>query len=453
MNSARPPLPRRLLLAFSMPAVMLGFMHAPESVVQGIYARHVAELALAMLITRILDALTYPLIGYLSDLTASRSGSRKPWLAAGTAATVLGLFFLYRPPLHAGAWYFGVWFMVAYAGWKLTEIPYSAWSFELSSDYRQRVQIQVWRGMGMLLGGLLFYAMPYLARALGLSPGTSFDLPSLSLTALVMAVLVPALNAWCLLGVPAAGVAEPRPGSPAAASVRELWVSIADNAPLLRLLAAFIPVSVCAGMANGVTYLFVDAYLREGAHLPALLILSVPLTLLGLPFWGWLCKRYERHRVWAVSLLAGAVPCAAQAWVHPGGHAFAAVMCLFPLTLFALAAVSVAVPAMTGDIVDYGKARFGVDRAGLYAALFAFLNKSLAGVSAALGLLIVGWFGFDATAATHGARGVAGLKLVAVGIPTLSMLVAAATIWNFPLDRARLAALERLAAAGGGPPG
>jgi Na+/melibiose symporter-like transporter len=35
-----PALNRGLLLTFALPAIMLGFTHAPESSVQGIYAKH-----------------------------------------------------------------------------------------------------------------------------------------------------------------------------------------------------------------------------------------------------------------------------------------------------------------------------------------------------------------------------------------------------------------------------
>lgn len=442
---------RRLLLAFAMPAVMLGFMHAPESLVQGIYAKHagvpLTQLALAILLTRVLDGVTYPLIGYLSDLTSAHRGGRKIWIVAGTVVTVLGLWFLYRPPTPVTAYYFGAWFMVTYVGWKMTEIPYGAWSLELSSDYAQRARIQVWRGMGVLAGTLVFYAVPYAVKALGLAPSTALDLQTLSLTAVVVLVLVPLLNAWCLLTVPDRGAATPRARGPAMGAPRALLRAIAGNGPLLRLLLAYVPVSVCSGMAGGVVYLFADAYLRQGQHLPAVFLVTVPLTLLGLPFWGWLCSRYERHRVWAISLLVGAVPCVALGFVEPGPLALAGLMAFYPLTMFALVAVTVAVPAMTGDIVDYGRWRFRQDRAGVYTALFAFLNKSLMGVSAALGLAIAGWFGFDAASASHSASEIFGLKLAAVWIPALSLVAAALTVWNFPLHRRRLRAIQHAIAA------
>jgi GPH family glycoside/pentoside/hexuronide:cation symporter len=445
------PLRSSLLFGFSLPAFMLAFMQAPESMVQGIYAKHggvpLTALAGAILLTRVLDAVTYPLIGYLCDLTAARTGSRKPWIAAGTLVTVIGLWFLFRPPPGVGAVYFGCWLMVAYIGWKLTEIPYTAWSYALSSDYAQRARIQIWRGVANLVGNIAFFAVPYAAKALGLSQSTELDFHTLSLTAVVIVLLVPLLNAWCLLRVPdgETGVALPRMRP--AGGLREMWTSVAGNGPLLRLLLAYVPVGICSGMALAVTYLYFDVYLHQSEQLPLLQILSLAVTLLGLPFWGWICMRFERHRVWAVSLVLGALLYAAQSAVPPGPAALVPLLVLYPATLFVLVAIGVTVPAMTGDIVDYGKLAFGQDRAGIYAAVFAFLSKSMGGLSAAAGLAIVGAFGFDATAAAPSAAGIVGLKLVYVWIPSLALLAAAAVIWNFPLDRARLRQIHAALAA------
>ena len=73
-------LPLGTILLFALPALLVGFMHGPEQQIQGIYAKYaglaLAALAMATLLTRAFDAVTYPLIGYLSDLTYARTGTR-----------------------------------------------------------------------------------------------------------------------------------------------------------------------------------------------------------------------------------------------------------------------------------------------------------------------------------------------------------------------------------------
>ena len=108
-------------------------------------------------------------------------------------------------------------------------------------------------------------------------------------------------------------------------------------------------------------------------------------------------------------------------------------------TLIILFAVigSVIVFTMSADIVDYGRLHTGEDHAGLYGALFIFLQKSLQGVSSAIGLALVGWFGFDATAKVQTAEGILGLKMISNVVPALGVIGAAVMIWNYPLTRAR----------------
>src|SRR3546814_10469073 len=43
---------------------------------------------------------------------------------------------------------------------------------------------------------------------------------------------------------------------------REIVAAVRNNPPLLRLLAAFIPVGLLSGMSAGVAYFYIDTYLN-----------------------------------------------------------------------------------------------------------------------------------------------------------------------------------------------
>jgi Na+/melibiose symporter-like transporter len=114
---------------------------------------------------------------------------------------------------------------------------------------------------------------------------------------------------------------------------------------------------------------------------------------------------------------------------------------LFPIVTLVLVG-SIVVYTMSADIVDYGRLHTGNDHGGLYGSMFAFLQKSLMGVSTALGLALVGAFGFDATVAEQTTTAVIGIKLGFAIAPALGFLLAAVIIWNYPLNRARIAAMQ-----------
>ncbi|WP_162932557.1 MFS transporter [Solimonas sp. K1W22B-7] len=433
---------RGLLFAFALPAIMQGFTHAPEAMVQGIYAKHAGvsleALATALLLTRLFDGLTYPLIGYLSDRTARRTGSRKPWIVVGTVVTVTGLWFLYRPPQAVTSGWFLCWFMVTYLGWKLTEIPYSAWSVALSSDYVQRSRIQVWRGLAMLIGSFVFYLVPYMAKALGLSDTTELNLQNMALVGVVVLVLVPAMNLYSLWCVPDGELPPPPPVAAAESwrnSWRVVWHAVARNKPMIHFLAAFVPATFLAGMATGASYLLIDSYLGLGKQLPGIMLVAIPLSVISVPFWGWLGTRYERHHTWSVALGAMSLSYACLALLPRGEAGHTPLIVIYAAVVFCLTSIMVIAPAMVGDIADHGRLQSGEDRAGIYIAIIAFVTKSLGGVAAALALALVGWFGFDAKATEQTASGTFGIKLVSIYLPALGLGIASLLIWGFPITR------------------
>ena len=430
---------RSLLISFTLPTLALGIMHGPEGQIQAIYAKHagleLTALAAAMLLTKIFDAITYPLIGWLSDRSYARSGTRKHWVIAGMVVSVLGVWFLMRPPQGVSVLYFGVWTAVTYIGWKLIEIPLQAWSYGLSTDYAQRSRVQAWRALAMMAGQLLFFAMPYLAVKLGYSDSTELNFRTLGVAAVVCVIALPLFTLLMVWRVPGGRIAEPAVIQKRY-SLTDTVKAVRSNGPLLRLLAAFLPVNLLGGMASGVSYLYMDTYLGLGEQFPAIMMVSLFLTFAGIPFWAMMAGRYERHRVWAISLIMGGLACAAFALVSPGPSALLLSFVLYPTILFTLIG-AVIVFTMSADIVDYGLLKSGQDHGGLYASLFAFLQKSMMGVSAAAGVAMVGMMGFDATAATQTAAGVLGIKLASAIIPAIGLLGAAAIIWNYPLSRVR----------------
>lgn len=450
MTNAGPAAPERsdrlkrgVLTAFTLPTLVLFVMHGPEGQIQSIYAKHaglsLTALAMAVLLTKVFDGVTYPLIGWLSDRTYARSGSRKSWLIVGAAVSSLAVWKLLRPPEQVDVLYFGIWMAMTYLGWKLMEIPLQAWSYGLSTDHVQRTRVQAWRALAQMGGQFLFFAIPFLAVQIGYSDSTELDFRTLGLAAVICAIALP-LATLCAVVFVHDGVAPPAK-APRRPSVKEVFDAIRKNPPLLNVLAAFLPVNLLGGMAGGVAYLYIDVYLGLSAQFPAIMGVALLASIVGIPLWSALASRYERHRVWAVSLTTGGIACGCMAFMTPGPLALPLAFVLFPTVMLTLSG-AVIMYAMSADIVDYGRLVTGEDHGGLYGATFLFLQKSLMGVAAAAGLALTGALGFDATAASQTAGGAFGVKLTAAILPAVGLLGAAAIIWNFPLTRARVAEIQ-----------
>lgn len=445
-------LPLGTILLFALPALLVGFMHGPEQQIQGIYAKYaglaLAALALATLLTRAFDAVTYPLIGYLSDLTYARTGTRKPWVAGGALFSAFGVWFLYRPPEGAGIAYYGVWTAVTYLGWKIAEIPYQAWSYALTRDYADRARLQAWRAMAQLLGGMLFFATPALAKGLGMTQLGDLGFPALNVTAVLCAVLVPLAAILVIWRVPEGDVPPPSAEARQRYGLVHSFRAVLGNGPMMWLIGAALPIAILSGMAMGVMFLFLDVYLQLGENYPTVQLAAAPMALIGVPLWGFLGVKFERHRVVAVSLILASISYLGLSFISPGPMAFTLALIFYPLTVLALLGIVVLFP-MLGDIADYGRLQTGEDLSGLYTAVFNFVQVSLRTVSSAGGIALIGWMGFDATATTQGPNGELAIRLTAVILPAIGLGIAGALFWRFPLTRARIAEVHQQLAATG----
>ena len=224
------PVPRKVLAAYAAPAFSQALIHGPVgTVIQGIYGKHfgvaLASIAIVLVVSRIFDAVTDPLIGYLSDRYRTRWGHRKPWLLAGSFIAVVACWYLYVPPGTVSATYFLVWFLLAYFGWTISEIPYRAWMAELSEDYDERTRIATWRTFARYLGFIAFYGIPLLP----FFETSEFTPETLRVTAVLAAVALPATAT--MPDMPSASPVSPPPRSPLPRPAAAAYQPAANDLP------------------------------------------------------------------------------------------------------------------------------------------------------------------------------------------------------------------------------
>lgn len=421
-------------------------MHGPAgAVLQGVYAKYFAmplvELGAAILIARVFDGLTDPLIGYLSDRTQVRFGTRKPWLFGGMLISTIAVWQLYQPPEDISIGWFTTWFLLTYLGWTMIEIPYRSWSVSLSNDYSERTRVVTWIAMGTTIGGLLFFALPFILQALGVVETTEITPSTLAGAAVVVAVGLPITVLLALWRVPNPNTTETSEAKHD--PLNDIVRSVFGNGPFLYLTGLFLFMGVGAGLGGGLIYLYIDVHLGLGEQFAGLMLIAAPLTLLATPLWGLACTKIEKHKVLAISAIVSAISVSAYGFVPTNGEGLWFLAALLMLNVVTQAAGIVAFPSIMGDVADYGRLKFGRDRTGLYFALFTMLQKSVGGIGISLGLFIAASFGFDATASTQSKDGVFGMILAVSYLPALATLVTIPLLWRFPIGKAQQEATRK----------
>lgn len=101
-STRTPPLSRSQLVLFGLPEFAVYLAVIPVSLyLPFFYSRDlgldITDIGLLLMLARISDVVTDPLIGALSDRTRSRLGRRRPWMLAGTPLMMLAAYQLFAP--------------------------------------------------------------------------------------------------------------------------------------------------------------------------------------------------------------------------------------------------------------------------------------------------------------------------------------------------------------------
>ena len=105
----------------------------------------------------IVDAITDPVIGSVSDHWRSRHGRRHPFMYAGALCTGIPFYLLFAPPVTGDVALFAwmlVWVNLARIAITLFYIPNIALGAELTEDYHERSSVVGYRTFFGLVGGL-----------------------------------------------------------------------------------------------------------------------------------------------------------------------------------------------------------------------------------------------------------------------------------------------------------
>ena len=94
---------------------------------------------------RLFDAITDPLMGFISDNTKSKWGRRRQYVLIG--GILMGISYIAMWQIYAengltyNFIYFLLWSLVFYLGLTIFSVPYVAMGYEMSDDFHERTQI------------------------------------------------------------------------------------------------------------------------------------------------------------------------------------------------------------------------------------------------------------------------------------------------------------------------
>ena len=488
----RKPLGKLHYISYGAPAAPLALSGLPLAVYlpvvytdSGGFALSLTGVAMMLMLVRLADVFTDPLIGYVSDRWRTRWGRRKPWMLIGTPIFAAGMWYLFEPPFaFSDATLFGqtfsngyLWLFASltlfYVGATVKDLPYTAWGAELSKSYNERTLIMSWKEVFSVGGSLCAVLIPLIVLAV---TGDGTPTTAVFWIVLAMCIAMPIVNLNCLLAVPEWRVTE----VPKRVRIRDGLRAAAGNRPFMMLVVVFAFGSIGSAMTNTLSLFFVKHVLIAENLYSVYLVPYFLCQILAIPLWFKLSRRIGKHRatmcavgwyaLWScfiplitvtpsawyaafeLTKFIDVLPASWQAGameqldgVETGKFLFfLIIMCLKGSAIGALSALPF---AMFADILDVDTARTGKRRAGEFMAIWSMTKKASYALGSSIGLILIDYWGFDALAdprnTTNTAFALLMLACTYSVIPAVFKFVGMPLLWKYPLTAEKLRETQR----------
>ncbi|MEM6708751.1 MAG: MFS transporter [Pseudomonadota bacterium] len=428
------PLARRTLLAYSLTDLPVMLSLFPVLVfVPRFYSSElaipVALVGTVMLVVRLMDVVTDPLMGWISDHSRTRFGRRKPWVALAAPILMVSIYQLFLPPPDAGWEHLLVWSALLSIGTTMMLIPYYAWGAELSTDYNERSRIAGARAMAGVIGSLLAQVVPALALFFFAIGGSESVLRIVGIT---MLILTPLCVIITLLGTP-----EPPSTRPSTLPMLPGLKLMARNQAFRLLVLSFSLGQIGLTITTPLYLFFVADWLHAEDRAIYMLTLFYLCNLLSIPGWVALARRVGKHRSYltAFVLIAIAHPC----YLLLGEGQFWE---MIPITILSGAAAggfSQSMPnAMKADVIDLDTLESGENRAALFFSAWSFAQKLMGSFGNAIAMYGLAFIGYNAAlGSANDPDALFGLRAMFSSLPAVFFLAGAITVWRYPITEAR----------------
>ncbi|MEP3421976.1 MAG: glycoside-pentoside-hexuronide (GPH):cation symporter [Erythrobacter sp.] len=406
-----------------------------------------AAMGFMLLISRVVDAVTDPLMGALSDRTRTRWGRYRPYLLFGAIPFgITGFAIFAAPPMSVG-WLL-VWAYVTYGlamlAFTAVNVPYSGLLGVISPSAKERASVTAYR---MFFSGFAGIMVGVLATTLVRELGGNDEARGIMLTMGVFSALAVVVYLTTF-----ATTKERIPAAPTNTTIRRdlgtlvrtsAWIVVATSAVFgvlsiaSRAATARFFFKYVAGDDGAPVFLFLD---RFGLFLTALALGQISGVLIAFI----LQRRFEKSHL----IIAGGA------------------MKLAGITIFALVPLDAVWPqtiaqylvgigfgflmvlafSMFTDIAEFIDWKSGQQMTALTVSASIFAVKIGMGLGGALPGLVLEWTGFVA-GETQSEQAIAGINFAFAVMPALILIPAGIAMMFYRLDHKTIAKVERDLAA------
>ena len=404
---------------------------------------------------RLTDAITDPLMGYISDNTRSRWGRRRPYIFGGAILAAVFFSLLWQFPTDKGEsfyfWYFLIGSFLFYLGYTVFATPWVALGYELTPDYHERTRLM---GVQNFIGQLAYVVAPWFL--LIMQNERWFDdmvsgAAGLSVVIAAVVVVIGILPAIFLrerfqdIATAESEAQDKKSGTRGSVVIN----NIMDFARGFSITLKFKPfMKLCAAtflVFNGfmlvssfqnyviIYYVFAGDTVRGAEYAGYAGSLGAVSTFLVIVIVTWLGTHIGKRRAFFVAIGVSMLGYALK-WVCYTPEVPWLLLLPAPLIAFGLGGLFTLAPSMIADVVDMDELETHERREGMFGSIFWWVVKLGMAAAIAAGGFMLNATGFDvALEGNQGADTIALMRLFDAFVPVVASGLAIWAIASFSI--------------------
>ena len=397
--------------------------------------------------SRVVEIITDPIMGNMTDNTRSRWGRRRPWIFIG--AILMSVMFTsvwFTPRYQPGAYWPIIYLILMtslfYSAFTLWNIPFSGLGLELETDYEERTKLMIFRVAPSFIVGILIGSLYKLTLMKNVWHGD--EVVGARWVCSIVAVLM------LITGIIPAIFCRERFVQPAHHEKLNMWRSMAltfkDRSFLLLMGSAFFVFVGLFFMLPMLTYVSLYHSCQGDKQLMASVGMwtgpvQTTTQLLSMFVIGYVGKFFDKKVVLIGGLVIGILGYLSSWFLFTPVHPY---LTIFPPVIIniGLCACWVLNGSFNCDICDYDELKTGRRREGMYSAVFAFLTKLAIAFVMTISSLVLVKLGFSGTDQHPTEQQLFTLRWIYIAIPVAAMCCAILCMWKYPLTRERVAEIQ-----------
>ena len=405
---------------------------------------------------RLTDALTDPMMGFISDRTKSKWGRRRPYIFIGAIASGIIFALLWQLPEGQSENFYFVYFLVIsllfYLAYTMYATPWVALGYELTPDYHERTRLM---GVQNFIGQLPYLVAPWFLWIMSYKGLFENQADGAAGLAIIIAVIVISIGIIPAIFLKERYKAHGKTGitkeheSAFAGFQKNIvdffkgFVLTLKSGPFLKLCLATFLIFNGFMMISSFQFYVIIYYVFSGNQMQGAEYAGYAGTLqsistfLVIMFVTWLATKIGKRKAFYLSTGLSMVGYALK-WVCYNPDIPWLVVIPSPLMAFSLGGLFVLMPSMVADVVDADELVTHERREGMFGSIFWWMVKL--GLSAALagGGFLLEATGFDvALEGNQASSTIFLLRIFDAGVPILASIIAIWAIVKFPITEAK----------------